>query len=173
MYSFNFYMALRQTIESKRINGYNASFHVDTGGPVGSDHFITVKPQSEDEDWWITRWFYFDEENEHYAWNFAEKVCKDKDYRQRSIEEDADWSRTSNLYETYSKQLYDVLSEDNRSKFPIMDEESRKDKDILYDCCASLFDEFKSIVRDGVDKHPEKVFEEQKDILLTHLESNS
>jgi hypothetical protein len=54
-----------------------------------------------------------------------------------------------------------------------MDEESRQDKDVLYNCCESLFEKFKSIVRDGVDKHPEKVFEEQRDVLLTHLESRS
>jgi hypothetical protein len=79
-------MALRQKIDSKKINEYRASFHVDTGGPVGSDHFVTVKPQSDDKDWFITRWFYFDENNKHYAWNFAEKVCTDKDYRQKSRE---------------------------------------------------------------------------------------
>lgn len=168
------HMALRQEINSKQINGCRASFHVDTGGPVGSDHFVTVEPQSDDEDWFITRWFYFDEENERYAWNFAEKVCTNEEYRQESREENTDWARTANLYETYSRRLYNVLSEDDRSAFPIMnEEESDQDKNVLYDCCESLFKEFKSIVRDGVDKHPEKVFEDQKDILLTHLESKT
>ena len=167
-------MALRQEINSKQINGYRASFHVDTGGPVGSDHFVTVEPQSEDEDWFITRWFYFDEENKRYAWNFAEKVCTNEEYRKESREENTDWARTAKLYETYSRRLYNILSEDDRSEFPIMNEEgSDQDKNVLYDCCESLFKEFKSIVRDGVDKHPEKVFEEQKDILLTHLESKT
>lgn len=166
-------MALRKKIDSKKINEYRASFHVDTGGPVGSDHFVTVKPQSEDKDWFITRWFYFDEDNKRYAWNFAEKVCTDKDYRQKSREKDTHWARIANLYDTYSTRLYNVLSEDDRSIFPIMDEKSRQDKAVLYNCCESLFEEFKSIVRDGVDKHPEKVFEEQRDILLAHLESRS
>lgn len=164
-------MAIRMTIDSKRINGFKASYQIDTGGPVGSDHFITVKPQDEDEDWFITRWFYFDEQNKQYAWNFAEKICTDENYRRESREENTDWARTSNLYSTYSRRLYQVLSQDDRTKFPIMNEESRQDSNILDDCCESMFKEFKSIVRDGVDKHPEKVFEEQKDVLLNHLES--
>ena len=164
-------MAPRQQIEERTINGYKASFHLDMGGPLGSDHFVTVRPIDEDNSWIINRWFYFDEQNENYAWNFAEKVCTNETYREHSLNETADWSRVNNLYETYEKELYGVLCEEPASEFPIMNDKSRDDKRVLEACCKRMFKEIKSVVRDGVDKHPEQIYEEQEQELQSHLSS--
>lgn len=78
---------MRETIENRGINGCKATLVFDTGGPVGSDHVMIVKPTDTESEWLINRWFYFDEQVEAYMWNFAEKICTDAKYRQQSLEE--------------------------------------------------------------------------------------
>lgn len=157
---------VRATVEERMINGCNAILEVDTGGPIGSDHLMMIKStQRADEDWLINRWFYFDEQVEQYAWNFAEKICSDAEYRKRSLDEEADWKRVANTYEPFARRLYQDLSAYTASDFPIMNEESREDRDKLEDVCRQVFEEVRAIIRDGMDTHPDAVFEQQRSSL--------
>lgn len=162
-------MVLRQELGTRDINGFKSSLHIDTGGPVGGDYFIVIRPSSS-EDWRIVRWFYFDEGNEQYAWDFAEKVCTSEQYRQASLEKTADWYRIMNLYETFSRQLYNFLSNYRKSDFPIMNSDSREDRDKLYECCESLFEEIKVVVQENKNKTPEKIFKQHKQQLESYLD---
>ena len=49
-------------------------------------------------------------------WNFSEKVCSDERYRQRSLDETADWKRVADLYEPLARRLYQELSRSERSE---------------------------------------------------------
>ena len=153
---------MRETIEERIINGCNATLIFDTGGPVGSNHLLTVKSIDTEADWLINRWFYFDEQTEAYMWNFAEKVCTDEEYRQRSLEETADCKRVASLYEPLARRLYDELSRAERSDFPIMNDSSRADFEKLESLCEELFEEIKATVRKGKDQHPETIYDETK-----------
>lgn len=153
---------VRETIEERAVNGCKATLVFDTGGPVGSDHLIIVKPIDTEADWLINRWFYFDEQTESYMWNFSEKVCSDERYRQRSLDETADWKRVADLYEPLARRLYQELSRSERSDFPIMNDSSRADSEKLESLCEELFEEVKAIVRQGKDQHPEAIYDEKK-----------
>ncbi|SEH45879.1 hypothetical protein SAMN05192561_10286 [Halopenitus malekzadehii] len=163
---------MRETIDERTISGCKATLVFDTGGPVGSDHLLIVKPVDTD-DWLINRWFYFDEQTEAYIWDFAEKVCSDEEFRQRSLEETADWKRVANLYEPLSRGLYQKLSRSERSNFPIMNDNSRPDSEKLESLCEQLFKETKAIVRQGKDRHPESVYDEKEAELQRWLADES
>ena len=153
---------MRETIENRSINGCKATLVFDTGGPVGSDHVMIVKPTDTESEWLINRWFYFDEQVEAYMWNFAEKICTDAKYRQQSLEETEEWKRVANLYEPLARRLYQELSYSERSEFPIMNDRSRDDSEKLKSLSEELFEEIKAIVRQGADHHPEAIYDQKK-----------
>lgn len=153
---------MRETIGERAITGHKATLVLDTGGPVGSDHLMIVKLIHAEEDCPINRCFYFSEQTETYVWNFAEKVCTDVEYRQRSIEETADRKRVANLYEPPARRSYQELFRSERSDFPMMSDCSRNDSKKLESLCEELFEEIKAIVRQGTDKHPETVYDEKE-----------
>lgn len=159
---------MRETIDKRDINGFKCTLEFDTGGPVGSNNLITIRKQN--EDFFIGRWFYFDEQVENYMWNFANKVSTDEEYREKSLSGDADWSRVSNLYEPLERRLYGVLKRSDKTEFPIIDDESRKHSDALKSQCEELFNEIREVVREDVDKHPDKIFEDKKQNLTDKLE---
>ena len=164
---------MRETIDERKINGCKATLVFDTGGPIGSDHLMIVKPTDTESDWLINRWFYFDEQTEAYMWNFAERICTDEKYRQHSLEETADWARVANLYEPLARRLYQELSRSERSDFPIMNDSSRSDSEKLESLCEELFEEAKTIVRQGKGQHPETIYEEKEAELQQWLGSKS
>jgi len=164
---------VRETIDERTINGCKATLVFDTGGPVGSDRLMIVKPIDTDSDWLINRWFYFGEQTETYMWNFAEKICTDEGYRRRSLEETADWKRVTNLYEPLARRLYQELSRSERSDFPIMNDRSRSDSEKLESLCEALFEEIKATVRQGTDQHPETIYDEKKAELQQWLADES
>ena len=145
---------MHETIDERTINGCNATLVFDTGGPIGSGHLMIVKATDYESDWLINRWFYFCEQTEAYMWNFAEKICADEKFRRLSLEEKAAWKRVANLYEPLARRLYQELSRSERSDFPIMNDRSRRDSEKLESLCEELFEEIKSIVRQGKDQHP-------------------
>lgn len=163
---------MRTTVEEREIDGCTATYVFDTGGPVGSEHLMRVEPEEDnDGDWVVSRWFYFDEEVEQYAWNFANKVATDHEYREKSVNGEAEWKQVAELYETYATQLYDVLADAEETDFPIMGDGTREDKEQLEQACEELFNEIKSIVRKGKDRNQKAVFEEQKQHLEHWLQS--
>jgi hypothetical protein len=153
---------MREIIENRSINGCKATLVFDTGGPVGSDHVMIVKPTDTESEWLINRWFYFDEQVEAYMWNFAEKICTDAKYRQQSLEETEEWKRVANLYEPLARRLYQELSYSERSEFPIMNDRSRDDSEKLKSLSEELFEEIRAIVRQGADHHPEAIYNQKK-----------
>lgn len=118
----------------------------------------------------VNRWFYFDEQVENYMWNFANKVSTNKEYRKKSLSGEADWVRVSNLYEPLERRLYGVLQRSEKTDFPIINDESRVHSDMLKFQCEELFNEIRDVVREDVDKHPEKIFEDKKQNLVDKLE---
>ncbi|WP_276998901.1 hypothetical protein [Haloquadratum walsbyi] len=164
---------MRETIENRSINGCKATLVFDTGGPVGSDHVMIVKPTDTESEWLINRWFYFDEQVEAYMWNFAEKICTDAKYRQQSLEETEEWKRVANLYEPLARRLYQELSYSERSEFPIMNDRSRDDSEKLKSLSEELFEEIKAIVRQGADHHPEAIYDQKKAELQQWLTDES
>jgi len=164
---------MRETIENRGINGCRATLVFDTGGPVGSDHVMIVKPTDTESEWLINRWFYFDEQVEAYMWNFAEKICTDAKYRQQSLEETEEWKRVANLYEPLARRLYQELSYSERSEFPIMNDRSRDDSEKLKSLTEELFEEIKAIVRQGADHHPEAIYDQKKAELQQWLTDES
>lgn len=164
---------VRATVGERTIDGCTAVLEFDTGGPVGSDHLLLIEPTGrDDEDWLVNRWFYFDEQVERYAWNFAEKSCTDEEYRRQSLAEEADWARVANTYEPLARQRYEPLSEAPASDFPIVNDRSRADGEQLEERCRELFEEVREIVRNGKDRHPEAVYEEQEAALRTWLDDH-
>jgi hypothetical protein len=153
---------MREIIENRGINGCKATLVFDTGGPVGSDHVMIVKPTDTESEWLINRWFYFNEQVEAYMWNFAEKICTDAKYRQQSLGETEEWKRVANLYEPLARRLYQELSYSERSEFPIMNDRSRDDSEKLKSLSEELFEEIKAIVRQGADHHPEAIYNQKK-----------
>lgn len=85
----------------------------NTGGPMSSQEFVTVKPVGSDSDWHVTRWFYFDEQSEYYERNFAEKVCTDEEYRQACIDRSADWAVIADTFEPIERQLYNLYRDND------------------------------------------------------------
>ena len=164
---------MRETIENRGINGCRATLVFDTGGPVGSDHVMIVKPTDTESEWLINRWFYFDEQVEAYMWNFAEKICTDAKYRQQSLEETEEWKRVANLYEPLARRLYQELSYSERSEFPIMNDRSRDDSKKLKSLSEELFEEIRAIVRQGADHHPEAIYNQKKAELQQWLTDES
>lgn len=164
---------MREIIENRSINGCKATLVFDTGGPVGSDHVMIVKPTDTESEWLINRWFYFDEQVEAYMWNFAEKICTDAKYRQQSLEETEEWKRVANLYEPLARRLYQELSYSERSEFPIMNDRSRDDSEKLKSLSEELFEEIKAIVRQGADHHPEAIYDQKKAELQQWLTDES
>lgn len=164
---------MRETIENRGINGCKATLVFDTGGPVGSDHVMIVKPTDTESEWLINRWFYFDEQVEAYMWNFAEKICTDAKYRQQSLEETEEWKRVANLYEPLARRLYQELSYSERSEFPIMNDRSRDDSEKLKSLSEELFEEIRAIVRQGADHHPEAIYNQKKAELQQWLTDES
>ena len=164
---------MRETIENRGINGCRATLVFDTGGPVGSDHVMIVKPTDTESEWLINRWFYFNEQVEAYMWNFAEKICTDAKYRQQSLEETEEWKRVANLYEPLARRLYQELSYSERSEFPIMNDRSRDDSEKLKSLSEELFEEIKAIVRQGADHHPEAIYDQKKAELQQWLTDES
>ncbi|CCC41102.1 hypothetical protein [Haloquadratum walsbyi] len=164
---------MRETIENRSINGCKATLVFDTGGPVGSDHVMIVKPTDTESEWLINRWFYFDEQVEAYMWNFAEKICTDAKYRQQSLEETEEWKRVANLYEPLARRLYQELSYSERSEFPIMNDRSRDDSKKLKSLSEELFEEIRAIVRQGADHDPEAIYNQKKTELQQWLTDES
>lgn len=164
---------MRETIDTRVFNECRATVVFDTGGPVGSDHLVIVEPVDPDRDWLVNRWFYFDEQTEPYMWNFVEKIGTDKQYRQESLKGTADWKRIAKLYESLARRLSQKLSQSERSDFPIMNDSSRPDSEKLHSLCEELFEEIKTIVRQGKNRHPETVYDEKKSELQRWLADES
>lgn len=164
---------MRKTIDERIINQCKATLVFDTGGPVGSDHLMIIKPTDTESDWLINRWFYFDEQVKPYMWNFAEKICSDAAYRQRSRDRTADWARVADLYESFARKLYEELSHSERSDFPILNDDSRKDSEKLHSLCNALFEELRSTIRQETAHNPETIYDKKRAELQEWLADES
>jgi hypothetical protein len=102
---------MRETIDEFVEDGCQIVIGFDTGGPFGAHEFASVRPQSEDEDWVVTRWFYFDEFDENYAKNFGRKVATDDDYRERSLNGTADWKQVVDIYNEVERRILAIFNE--------------------------------------------------------------
>lgn len=103
-------MAIRIERESETVNGFVYSLHTDGGGPLSSREFVSVRPKEySEDDWSVTRWFYFDEQSDHYERNFGQKVCTNEEYRRKCIEGTADWAVVSDIFEPLERELYESL----------------------------------------------------------------
>ena len=164
---------VRETIDERTTSGCKGTSVFDTGGPVGSDHVVIVKPVEDGADWLVNRWFYFDEQHEAYMRNFAEKLSTDEECRQRSLEGTADWKRAVTLYEPLARDLYREFSQSEQSDFPVMNDRSRPDSEKVESRCEALFEEIRAIVRQGVDQHPETIYDEKNAELQRWLADES
>lgn len=106
-------MALRETIDTYRLNGAKIALGIDTGGPVGGTHIVSIAsgdrcsdPDITGDGWIINRWFFFEEWDVRYARNFAEKIATDEAYRSRSLAGAAAWKRVEETYETAARSVY-------------------------------------------------------------------
>lgn len=119
----------------------------DTGGPVGADHLVVV----DGDDFLINRWFYFDEFNERYAKNFAEKIIRDDDYRRKSLDGTADWKQAADIYEEAARRIFDLFEEAGligyRSGDEAEEERYREAKQTWETLCEEVFTEVKRRAR--------------------------
>lgn len=170
-------MALRETIDAYHHNGAKIALGIDTGGPVGGDHVVSIasgnwRSDSDDGGWFVNRWFFFNEWNEQYARNFAEKIATDEEYRSRSLAGDATWRRVEDAYEKASREVYGEFQSRNLLSYTAgnSDEKrvSRNATREMESICESLFYGLKQRLRDpgGVDESEPVDIEEFKRVIL-------
>jgi hypothetical protein len=157
-------MALRETIDTYHHNGAKIALGIDTGGPVGGDHVVSIasgdwRSDSDDGGWFINRWFFFDEWSERYARNFAEKIATDEEYRSQSLTGNATWKRVEDAYEETAREVYREFQSRNLLSYTAGDSDEkrayRKATREMESICESLFYGLKQRLRDpgGVDEN--------------------
>lgn len=140
---------MRQTIESYELAESTVRIEFDSGGPVGGDHLVAISG----DDFQVTRWFYFDEFNEAYAKNFAEKVIDDSSYRAASLDRTADWAQIADIYEPAARRIYSIFSEAGLMGYTMGNdsereryEEAQETMEIL---CEEIFQEIRGRIRES------------------------
>lgn len=153
-------MALRETIEQYHHNGAKIALGIDTGGPVGGNHVVSIAsgdwrsdPNGTRGDGWvINRWFFFDEWNEQYARNFAEKIATDEVYRSQSLAGNALWKKVEDAYESTSRDVYEEFQSRNLLSYTAGNSDEKRTyqqaTSAMESICESLFYGIKQRVRD-------------------------
>lgn len=72
----------------------------DTGMGPGGENIVYTRGPLE-----FTRCFYFEEANERHIENFCKKFARDKNYRQKCLEDETSWAQLSELYELNAQYL--------------------------------------------------------------------
>lgn len=138
---------MRETLDRYEHHGAIVSIEFDTGGPVGATHLVVV----DGDDYLVNRWFYFDEFNEQYARNFAEKLVRDDDYREASLEGTADWARVADRYEAAARRIFDVFRDAGLIGYTSGDDDAearyRDAKQTWETLCEEVFREVKHRIR--------------------------
>lgn len=138
---------MRETLEHYQQDGATVRIEFDTGGPVGARHLVIV----DGDGYLVNRWFYFDEFNEHYARNFAEKIIRDENYRDRSLEGTADWKQVADIYEPAARRVFDIFQDAGLIGYTSGDEAEearyRDAKQTWETLCEEIFREVKQRIR--------------------------
>jgi hypothetical protein len=69
------------TLEKCGIDGATVHTALDSDGPVGGDHAVTV----DGDGYRVVRWFYFDEVADTYVRNFAREVVREEPYPVQTV----------------------------------------------------------------------------------------
>lgn len=159
---------VRGTIEDYHIDDIRVTIEFDSGGPVGATTVVSV---GEPDDWAVTRWFYWDEDNDRYVKNFAEKVVKNEDYREKCLDRTAEWARVADQYEETSREIFEWFRNAGVMGYTSGNKEEKQTyqraKNKLETICESLFNELKDEIRgdnnaetveDIVDRHKNKAW---------------
>lgn len=138
---------MRETLARYQVDGATVVIEFDTGGPVGGQHLVIV----EGDDYTVNRWFYFDEFNENYAQNFAEKIVRDEEYRSESLGGTADWKQVADIYEPAARRLFDIFQDAGLTGFSHGDEAEevryRKAEETWETLCEDIFNQIKRRIR--------------------------
>lgn len=155
----------RATIDDYRIEDVRVRIEFDSGGPVGATTAVSV---GKEDDWFVNRWFYFDEDNENYVRNFAQKVATDLDYRDRCLERTAEWACVADQYDQTAREILEYFREAGVMGYTMGDDEEeavyRRAKSELETICESAFQALKSEIRGDNDPvEVERIAEDHKD----------
>ena len=164
----------RATIDDYRIEDIHILIEFDSGGPVGATTIVSV---GKDDDWFVNRWFYFDEDNENYIRNFARKVATDENYRERCLNRTADWARVADHYEQTARQILEYFQDAGVMGYSVGDKEEedeyRRAKNEMETICESLFAALKSEIRGGNSTTEiERIADDHKDRAWGWLREN-
>lgn len=134
-------------------------------GPVGATTVVSV---GKEDDWFVTRWFYFDEDNENYVRNFARKVATDETYRERCLNSTADWTRVADQYDQTAREIFQFFQDAGVMGYSAGDKkeerEYRRAKRELETICESLFTTLKAEIRGENDTmEVERIADNHKD----------
>lgn len=146
----------RGIIDDYHIDDVRVRIEFDTGGPVGATTVVTV---GQEDDWFVNRWFYFEEDVEPYVRNFARKVATDADYRARCLDRTAAWTRVADRYDQAARQILEYFRDAGVMGYRAGDDDAereyRRAKDAMETICESLFDALHDEIRGEDD--PEAV----------------
>jgi hypothetical protein len=135
------------TLDEYDIDGATVHIAFDSGGPVGSDHLVTV----DGDDYRVVRWFYFDEFAEPYARNVARKVVRDEAYRAACLDGTTDWARIAERYEPAARRVFAVFEDAALVGYTAGDDDAearyRAATESCERLCEELFDEIRRRVR--------------------------
>lgn len=153
---------MRQTIEEYQNGGATVRVEFDTGGPVGSDHVVTV----DGDGYHVTRWFYFQEFDERYAKNFAAKVVEDPEYRAQCLDRTADWAQVADIYEEAARRIYDVFEGAGLLGYTVGDDAAKRRyheaTTEMEDLCQEIFEEVRDRIRNERSPNELDQFIEQR-----------
>lgn len=139
---------MRATLDHYELQGATVRIEVDTGGPVGGEHVVSITG----DEYRVTRWFYFDEFDERYARNFAEKIITNPQYRAASLEGTADWRQIAQIYEPAAHRIYEIFEDAGLTGYRAGDDEEearyREAKATWETLCEGLFQDIRNRVRD-------------------------
>jgi len=164
----------RATIDDYRVEGVRIRIEFDSGGPVGAATLVSV---GKEDDWFVNRWFYFDDDNENYVRNFARKVATDEDYRKRCLNQTADWARVSDQYKPAARQILEYYRDAGIMGYTVGDKEEeheyRRAKSEMETICESLYTALKSEIRGSNDTtEVERIISDHKDRAWSWLRTN-
>lgn len=142
---------MRTTVESYRRGGASVEIIFDTGGPFGSNYVVVV----DGDDYTVNRWFYFDEYSERYAKNFANKIIRDDEYRQASLDGTADWVKIDRIYSVAEGRICGKFAGRGLFAYTAGDKSEKRKFDMAKasceDLCKEVFSEVKQRVRNDED----------------------
>lgn len=156
---------VRQTVDEYHIDGVRVTITFDSGGPVGANTVVSIGKR---DDWFVNRWFYFDEDNENYVRNFARKVATDGAYRERCLDRTADWARVADQYEETARQIHQYFLDAGVLGYTVGNQDEKRvyeaATDELEAICESLFSQVKSEIRGDTDTDTvDQIVEDHKD----------